>query len=342
MYRSIAKYTLLFYLTLALLAGRGWANDASEEVANPRPQLIGPVNFTVSKLAINISLPSGRPERPKDKNLEVSYILTRGNGGLVSSTVEFMIQSYGNYGVDWWYPDRSFQELEIWINGGKAERGQNSHAMFGSRDITSALTAYGLSPNFIGNEHGLIGNVENVQRYAELIDKEYLWLADFGNKEPRLMPKWYASNRYWVSFESKAGDTINFTYKHSLLPASYPISLRAKSNEELHSRDVISTLKSLRLTPEGIGRLLGGSGESDYANISWSIIPISNLVQGRQIGSLTVKVTSAPSHSAEAAQKLVFVMLDSEHIYSAFGSIKVELKDYRITNGILIVVLERM
>jgi len=77
------------------------ANDASEEVGNPRPQLTGPVNFKTSKLTINVLLRYGQSEKAKDNNLEVSYDLVRGNGGLVNSIVEFMVPAYGSYGVDW-------------------------------------------------------------------------------------------------------------------------------------------------------------------------------------------------------------------------------------------------
>ena len=204
------------------------------------------------------------------------------------------------------------------------------------------MAAYSLFPNLVGDENGLPGNTENVQRYAELIDKKYLWMADFGDKDFWLIPKWYASNRYWASFESKAGDAINFTYKHSLLSASYPFSLTAKNDAGLYSSNISSLLKKLKMTPQDIAKLLNSIGKYDHANVSWSTIPVSNLAQGGLIGNLTVEVASTLRQSAEATQKLIVVMLDGKYIHSSIGDkIKVEMQDCRIENEILIVVFEK-
>jgi hypothetical protein len=343
---------ILFYIIIIIanIQNIALANDGSAEVQNPRPTLIEPIDFSLSSVNIIIALPNDFIMTPKDKNFSVSYDLVRSKGGLVQSTIEFIIPSYSNNGAAWWYPDRSFQDLEIWVNGQKANRGHLSHALFGSRDITPELSAYGLSPNMVAGDSpdtvagGLPGTTENMQRYAKLIDNKYLWLANFFGDTTRLelIPKWRAANRYWISFESKAGDKINFTYRHCLLPAAYQIHLNVNNDAELACWDLASTLKSLKLTVQDIRKLLGGSEKSSFANISWSNIPISNLALGRQVGSLTVEVKSEYFQPPNMAKRLIFVAIDSDHIYSATGKIKVELKDYRIEQDILIAVFELM
>lgn len=340
---NILKFILIF--TLIAGAGNAYASTAgngSDGVHNPRPMLVEPIYFSVPKMAVAICAPYEASMTPKQKNLEVYYELMRGKGEVATSTLEYTMPVYSNNGLFWWYPDRSFRELEIHLNGKHIEYNKSTQALFGNYDITEELGAYGLDPNLIGENSGLTGTSENIRRYSELINKKYFSiLDDYGDSVPALIPRWNAANRYWVTFTSAAGDKIDLTYKHILFPGIYDFNL-SPANTNLPTAPAQFALKRIKLTTLDLSNLFGSVNDNrHHVFISWYIIPVANFAQYVKVGSVTVKVSSGSDLPVNSDKRIIFVRLGDSHIYSGSNEIEIHEENYIFENDIWVIVLDR-
>jgi hypothetical protein len=340
---SMKKYNILQFLFLMITIGSNslniaFANDGAFEVKNPRLKLIEPSCFEVSCIDITILLQNTLTMTPRKKNLEVSYDFVCISKNKMTTILEFIIPAYRYNGPAWWYPDRSFQEIELQLNEKKMSFNRITRALFGDKDITQELTAFGISPNVIDGE--MQASDGNIQRYSDLIAKKYMSLLEIAPNEAILIHHWVTTNRYWISFDSMPGEKVRLSYRHRLLPGASTIRLQENPYTDDISND--NLLERLKVTPKNIMAMLDGRGKYGYANMHWYTIPIANFIQDKKSKIVKININSDDYEETDGNKRIIFVKFDNNNIYSAYKNMSIELKNYIIENDIFIVVFDRM
>ena len=335
----ISKIFSILFIVFVCDISISYCNDYADEIKSPRLNIISNFIDNVKQINISLLLHKNTSMVPSHKDIDISYDFSFIKGTKGEALVEFIINSYKYNGLAWFYPDRSFRNLCIYINGEKILYNTSTKALFNNNDITQELIDYEINPNIVGDNNQIILNEIIYKKYENLIKKGYFCIIESpllnGKKDDDLLsPRWLTANRYWTNIGYEGGKNTNITYKYITLPGYDSFTMESNS---VRNDIVQNLLKILNITKKNIYNLLSIPDDTQVF-INWYTIPIANFAQYKYIENMLLYISSLDNKTNNMQYNdLIFARIDNEHIYSAKNNLNITIKNHIITNDILIV-----
>lgn len=197
----------------------------------------------------------------KGTQVTSSYLIKNDSDSAMEARVTIEIPPVAWRGAGNWYPDRSYSELRLYINGIKVDYTRQSRAFFQGKDITGLLSKYGLKPNDLGKDEMWTDNM------TPEIAGRYVALQNAGALNNGPFPQWEAHNMYLYKFTMQAKEEASIRYEYTRLPGEFYF------NESYAERSGL--LNQVGLNWEGMRHKYDyGKSSDDYYRIKYMFLPL--------------------------------------------------------------------
>ena len=252
-----------------------------------------------------------------------SYLIENDSGNVTEASVIIEIPPVAWRGAGNWYPDRSYSELRLYINGAKVDYTRQSKAFLKDKDITGLLLEYGLKPNDLGND----------EMWAEgmtpEIAKRYVALQNAGALNDGPFPQWEARNTYLYKFTMQAKEEVNIRYEYIRLPGEFYF------NESYAERSGL--LNQIGLNWDDMRQKYdGGKSSDDYYRIKYMFLPLwpgswKNAPKGIPVVNLDIQ----PGRDSDGRKYLIALALKGGSVLGK-ESLRLKLENFNQDSPLLI------
>lgn len=310
---TLCLFTFAFYLSLIASA---LADDTVVYTGEPIFKIAGGrESLKVSAVQLTI----------KENSVSLSYLIENTSGRDAESSVVIDIPPVLWRGAGNWYPDRSYPELQLYVNGNNVTYARKSGAFLKNKDITALLSKYGLKPNDLGDDERWTDNMtpEIAGQYLDLQKSGVFSEGDYP------LPQWEARNTYTYKFIAKAKEKINIKYEYTRLPGEFYFNKDFKEGLDLLGR-VGLNWESMRQKYDG-----GKSGD-DYYRIKYMRLPLWPDYWKAQPGGIPeVNLDLQPGRDDDGKIYLIGLALEDGNIINV-ESLRMSLKNFKQNGPLLI------
>lgn len=306
----------IFIFIFLFLANSASADDAVVYTGEPVFK-IASKNENIKISEVNLTI--------RDNRISLGYLIENNSDRDAKITVTIDIPPVSWRGAGNWYPDRSYSELQLYINGSNVDYTRESRAILKNEDVTALLSKYRLKPNDLGDDERW------TDRMTPKIAGQYLDLQKVGifSHGDYPLPQWEACNTYIYKFISKAKEKINIKYEYTRLPGEFYF------NKE--DQDGLNLLSQLGLNWEGMRQKYDGAKSSDdYYRIKYMNLPLwpgnwKALPDGIPMVNLDIQ----PGLDHDGKNYLVGLALQDGNIFGT-ASLHMKLKNFKQDSPLLI------
>ena len=299
--RSIASIALcLFCIFSVTCPARAEDRYYSGE---PKLQVEGNRSVTLIKTTVRI----------ENFNVNVKHAFKSQSRQRIDLTFTLNAPSFGNRGDDAPYPDRSFSDLIMSLDGKRVPYTTNSKAYLNNKDVTQILADVSLSPNDVG-KFGI--SPETASPASGTVHAK---LKDSGLIDSKGRPLWSAKNDYEFKMDMPPRSTAVFQYVYNGLPGIFYISPEDVDRPEIS-----------RLVGIPWNSLQGVFGDNTRIQ-GFNILRVMNLPfwadSWRQPAEqLEINI----SMSAVGDRQCLLVLLLDGQVYSGEGRLHLRLSKYQV------------
>lgn len=296
--KAVAVFTLsLFFLGIAFSA----YGEDSYYSGEPRFRVTGYKNISLLKTSVRI----------ENFNVTVKHAFRNRARHRAGLAFTFDAPSFSSAGEGSPYPDRSYSDLLMSLDGKRVLYTKKSQAFFKDRDITGILAEMGVNPNDVGSFDG--------QRLGMTFSSTGLLprLRSQGFVDPHGKPLWSAKNEYVFQAEIAPNDSSVFHYVYTALPGIFYIE------PEEAERPVIAKLLGTRWST--LQSAFGGARRTLGFNILRVMqLPLWSDSWNQPADQLEIHVSMS---SVGDRNCLVLLLLDGQ-TYFGEGSLRLLLNKY--------------
>lgn len=189
------------------------AGDGTPELLGPRLRFNPPSFLEASSLKVTLT----------PHLIQFSYTISNRSDRDWAGRLEFRLPAKALVNGDVWYPDESFQDLLVEVNGSKLDYQRQVQAVFLGREVTEELLAAGADPQWVQwavDENEKINLTrDNIRAYQDLHAQGlcgYPTEPDLEDPEGYIcFPNWETLNTYWweQTFPAGAATVITYSYR---------------------------------------------------------------------------------------------------------------------------------
>ena len=203
---------LFSLLVMTAVASTACADDAYYS-GEPRLRVEGSRSVTLLKTSIRID------------NFAVTIRHYFDNHKRQQAKLSFVLEapSFGNRGKGGMYPDSSYSDLSMTLDGKRVVYTRNARAFLQNRDVTDILTTFAIQPNDVGRLENML-----VSHYT--ISSQ---LRAEGLINAKGLPLWTAKNEYSFEMEAAPKAPAIFQYVYSALPGIFYIAPEDRERQEI-------------------------------------------------------------------------------------------------------------
>lgn len=210
-----AKLVLMitFSLVISWNINTALANDGTPELFGPRLRFNPPPFLEASSIKVTLT----------PHLIRFSYTITNTSDQDWVDRLVFRLPAKSLEKYDRWYPDSSFQDLVVEVNGSKLDYQRQVEAVFLGREMTGELLAAGADPQWVQwavDENEKINlTEENIRAYQDLHAQGICGFPtepDLEDPEGYIcFPNWETLNTYWweQTFPAGAATVITYFYR---------------------------------------------------------------------------------------------------------------------------------
>lgn len=248
--KSLITLCTIFFLWI--FAAPAWADDGAFYTGEPRLRMHqGRGSVKIVSAAISMD----------DFFVTVQYEFKNNGPEKIVLDLFLDIPPFSNRGAGNWYPDRSFSELAMSVNGETVRYQRKSIALCDGKDVTDILKEYELTPNDVGD----------IDRWTEhmtdAVRDSFSGLIAQGIMNEFAMPKWSAANTCTYALTLPPGKTTRLSYTYKALPGT--------DHYSADSPPWPKELKMPGLSAKVLEEACGGAAQYEkYQVLWWMQIPL--------------------------------------------------------------------
>lgn len=205
--------TIAFSWAVSWNIGPALACDGTPELLGPRLRFNPPSFLEASSIKVTLS----------PHLIQFSYIITNISDQDWTGRLEFRLPAKALVNGDVWYPDESFQDLAVEVNGSKLDYQRQVEAIFLGREVTGEILAAGADPQWVQwavDEHEKVDlSKENIKAYQDLHAQGICGFPtepDLEDPEGYIcFPNWETLNTYWweQTFPAETATVVTYSYR---------------------------------------------------------------------------------------------------------------------------------
>lgn len=212
--KAMAAFALSLFLSCIAVCARGENSYYSGE---PKFRVTGYNNISLIKTSVRV------------ENFTVSVKHAFKNKARHRAGLVFTLDapSFANIGDGSPYPDRSYSDLLMSLDGKRVLSTKNSQALVNGRDVTGTLASMGLKPNDLG----LFDN--QLEKRLRSSENLLARLKSQGLVNAQGRPTWSAKNEYAFKTELAPNASAVFHYVYTALPGIFYIEPEEPERAEI-------------------------------------------------------------------------------------------------------------